>query len=209
MIFKDVLFESNNALDIPTLAIECQAKELILPIAPYGANARARHKMATAHFYSDDYRWSAIWKYPERPLESGATALVEPNYSLHDQTPIAYGLSLIYKKRWLARAWQTTGALIWADLFVAPKFAEYNRLGIPEGWNAFFTRGDDYIDGRLEADYEVAQQISGCDHPNIVYYGGGARTREFCEKKNVIFLEDFFTAKKSNNQKINLLWVDN
>ncbi|MBQ5635430.1 MAG: DUF4417 domain-containing protein [Alistipes sp.] len=191
----DLLFPTNNQYDIPTLLPDLQAANVELPIIPWGANSRRRTKAKTVHFYIEDYRFEAVWKHPEQVLATGCNAIVEPNYSLHDQTPIAYGLNLIYKKRWLARWWQDCGVAIYVDLFVAPKFKEFNLLGVPKGWNAFFTRGESYIDGRLQADFETAQQISGKDHPNIVVYGGGNNIKSLCEKKNILFIEDFMTAK--------------
>ena len=73
------------------------------------------------HFYVDDYRFDAIWKDPAKVLKSGVKALVEPNCSLYDTTPIAYGLHQIYKKRWIARYFQECGILIYADLNVSIK----------------------------------------------------------------------------------------
>ena len=48
---------------------------------------------STYHFYVDDYRFEAIWKDPIKVLTSGVKALVEPNLSVYDTTPI---LSLIH-----------------------------------------------------------------------------------------------------------------
>lgn len=70
-------------------------------------------------------------------LTSGVKALVEPNLSVYDTTPIAYGLQQIYKKRWISRYFQECGIKVYADLNVSVKFKEYNKLGLPKGYNAF------------------------------------------------------------------------
>jgi hypothetical protein len=131
---------------------------------------------------------------------SGVQALVEPNLSLFDTTPVAYGLQQIYKKRWISRYFQECGIKVYADLNVSRKFQEYNKLGIPEGYNAFFTRG--YADriSTLEEEIEIARQISGLDNPNLIVYGGGAKVHEVCAKHNLVYVEQYMQAKKNGKE---------
>lgn len=195
-MLKDVLYPSNNKFDIPTLLLEKQAGHLEMPLSPWGANSRLRKDVATYHFYVDDYRFEKLFKDPVNLLMSGCKAIVEPNCSCHDQTPVAYGISLIYKKRWLARYFQECGVSVYADLNVSHKFIEYNKMGIPKGYNAFFTRG---LDGWLESlklDLQVAQEISGLEAPNLVVYGGGDEIQEFCQEHGLLYVTDFINAKK-------------
>lgn len=195
-MLKDVLYPANNPFDIPTLLLDGQAGFLETPLSPWGANSRLRKDVATYHFYVDDYRFEALFKDPVKLIMSGCKAIVEPNCSCHDQTPIAYGISLIYKKRWLARYLQECGVKVYADLNVSHKFIEYNKMGIPKGYNAFFTRG---LDGWLESlklDLHVAQEISGLDQPNLIVYGGGDEIQAFCQEHNLLYVTDFINAKK-------------
>lgn len=196
-MLSDCLYESNNIYDIPTLRLDMQAGKVILPLAPWGADSRLRKDISTYHFYVEDYRFEAIWKDPTKVLMSGVQALVEPNLSLFDTTPVAYGLQQIYKKRWIARYFQECGIKVYADLNVSRKFQEYNKLGIPEGYNAFFTRG--YADriATLEEEIEIARQISGFDNPNLIVYGGGAKVHEVCAKYNLVYVEQYMQAKKN------------
>ena len=195
-MFKDVLYESNNPFEIPNLLLERQAGKLELPLSPWGANSRLRKDVATYHFYVDDYRFEALFKDPINLLTSGCRAIVEPNCSLHDQTPIAWGLQLIYKKRWLSRYLQECGIDVYADLNVSHKFIEYNKMGIPKGYNAFFTRGLTGWVESLKSDLQVAQEISGLERPNLIVYGGGADIREFCQEHSLLYVTDFINAKK-------------
>lgn len=195
-MFKDCLYASNNPFDIPTLDLKMQAGNLELPLSPWGANSRLRKDVTTYHFYVDDYRFEHLFKDPIKLLMSGCRAIVEPNCSCHDQTPIAWGIQLIYKKRWLARYFQECGIKVYADLNVSHKFIEYNKMGIPEGWNAFFTRGLDDWMASLESDYQVAKEISGLDTPNLIVYGGGKEVQKFCQKHNLLYVTDFINAKK-------------
>lgn len=195
-MFKDVLYASDNDFDIPTLLTEQMAGKLELPFSPWGANSRLRKDVTTYHFYVDDYRFEHLFKDPVKLLMSGCKAVVEPNCSCHDQTPIAWGIQLIYKKRWLARYFQECGIKVYADLNVAHKFIEYNKMGIPKGYNAFFTRGLDGWMDSLESDLAVAQEISGLECPNLVVYGGGKEIKKFCQEHNLLYVSDFINAKK-------------
>ena len=195
MMIKDCLFESDNDFEIPNLLLTGQAGKLELPLSPWGANSRLRKDVSTYHFYVDDYRFNNLWKDPINLLSSGCKSIVEPNCSLHDQTPISFGLHLIYKKRWLARYCQECGMKVYADLNVARKFVEYNKMGIPKGYNAFFTRGLDGWVSALECDLNVARQISGVNNPNLIVYGGGNEIKEFCKKNGLLYVTDFIHTK--------------
>lgn len=195
-MFKDVLYESDNIYDIPNLLLDMQAGHLETPFTPWGANSRLRKDVATYHFYVDDYRFEKLWKDPINLLTSGCRAIVEPNCSCHDQTPIAWGIQLIYKKRWLARYLQECGVKVYADLNVSHKFIEYNKMGIPKGYNAFFTRGLDGWMESLKLDLQVAQEISGLERPNLIVYGGGDEIQKFCRKNGLLYVTDFINAKK-------------
>lgn len=191
----DYLYPSDNYFDIPCLLLESQATNLELPFAPIGSGRKSMIAK-TLHFYVDDYRFSTIWNNPGKILNGITKQVVEVNYSLFHTTPIARGVERIYKKRWLARYWQNCGLKVFVDLNVNPKFADLNCLGIPNGYNAFCTRG---YKGRLQGlkqEYKIARRISGCDIPNLIVYGGGEEIHEYCMAKSLLYVEDFMTAKK-------------
>lgn len=191
----DCIYNSNNIYDIPTLRVELQAKELMLPFKPYGAEKRTNGGVGTYHFYVDDYRFEAIWKNPVNILKSGCTQIVEPNLSLYDTTPISYGLFLIYKKRWISRFFQEKGIRVYADLNVSDKFINYNVMGIPDGYNSFCTRGYTERLEYLKKELHIAQKISGLKEPNLLVYGGGKEIKEFCAENNLTFVKDFVNSK--------------
>lgn len=192
----DLLFPSDNDYDIPCLLTERMAGRLELPITPWGANSRLKKGVTTYHFYVDDYRFERLFRDPSRLLTCGCRSIVEPDCSLHDQTPVAWGLQLIYKKRWLARYCQEVGIDIYVDLNVAPKFSEWNLLGVPQGWNAFFTRGAYASQDILQHDLDTARRISGQDTPNLIVYGGGRKAKTFCQQNGLLYIEQFMTAKR-------------
>ena len=115
------------------------------------------------------------------------------------RSPLAQGLDLIYKKRWLARYFQECGINVYADLNVSSKFYEVNRLGIPIGYNAFATRGTRGHLAELEAELMIAREISGQSIPNLIVYGGGQEIHEFCNRNSLVYIHDFMTEKGGRN----------
>lgn len=192
MMLKDRIYDSNNEFEIPNLLLSEQAdKGIVLPFSAWGADTRQKKGVSTYHFYVDDYRFEAIWKNPIQVLESGVQALVEPNLSLFDTTPIAYGMHQIYKKRWISRYFQECGIKVYADLNVAKKFQRYNMLGIPKGYNAFATRGYADREEYLKEEIKIAQEISGNEIPNMIVYGGGESIKKLCTEYSVLYVEQF------------------
>lgn len=195
------IFASDNEYEIPNLLLSRQPSNgLLLPFAPWGAAPRCKKGISTYHFYVDDYRFENIWKRPDKITFSGCRELVEPNFTLHLNLPLAYGLHLIYKKRWLARWFQEMGIAVWVDLKVSDKYREYNLLGVPDGYNAFATRG--YSDNipSLETELAIAQRVSGCDTPNMLVYGGGKKAQEFCAKHGLIYSECIMSTRRKEGK---------
>ena len=192
----DYVYPTNNQYEIPILLTDNQPVHLELPFTPWGVESRHKVGITTYHFYVDDYRFEKLFKDPLLLLLSGCKAVVEPNCSIHDQTPIAYGIYQIYRKRYLARYLQECGIQIWADLNVSPRFEDYNRLGIPDGYNAFFTRGVTGWIETLERHYNMAQKISGLDNPNMCVYGGGKDIEQWCHERGIVYLAEYINKAK-------------
>lgn len=194
----DTLFPSNNALEIPTLDIEMQAKFAAIPFLCFGEQKRTldMQNTGTLHFYTDDYRFSAVYDHPERILKHRPMNMVEPNYSLFNETPLAFGLQAIYKKRMLARQMQTKGIRIFADLNVANKWYKLNLLGIPTGWSSFCTRGYSDRLEYLDFEWQMARQIAGGNPLTFVVYGGGALVRQFCAERGLVYVNPIVVLKQ-------------
>jgi hypothetical protein len=179
----DAIWPSDNEWGIPMLDITRQADAFDLPIETWGAKARGT-KAGTLHFYTEDYRFSAVWTDPTRPLESGCINIVEPNYSVYDQVPRAIALWATYRKRWLARYWQSLGVRIFVDLNVARPYDDINLLGVPKGWRAYATRG---YSNRLQAlaeELEITKSHAG-DSVLFMVYGGGLDVKTWCEDRAI------------------------
>ena len=196
----DFVYPSNNEFDIPTLLTDNMPVHLELPLNPWGAEARYKKGITTYHFYVDDYRFEQLFKDPIKLLESGCKAIVEPNCSIHDQTPMAYAIWQTYRKRYLCRYLQECGLQIWVDLNVSPHFEEINALGVPEGYNAFCTRGVTGWLNTTERHWEMAKRISGLDKPNMFVYGGGDDVAEWCKAHDVVHVKEFINRNTSKDK---------
>ena len=197
----DFLYPSNNQFEIPTLLSDNQPVHLELPFTPWGVEGRYKKGITTYHFYVEDYRFEQLFKNPILLLQSGCKAVVEPNCSIHDQTPVAFAIWQIYRKRYLARYLQECGMQVWVDLNVSHRFAEYNLMGIPEGYNAFFTRGVSGWQPHLELNLEMAQRISGRKEPNMYVYGGGKDIEAWCQEHGIRYLAEFMSHLRTKKDK--------
>ena len=193
----DCLFPSDNDYEVPVLDLNMQAKYLEIPFLCFGEQKRT-HKMngaGTLHFYTDDYRFSTIYTHPEKIVKYDPANMVEPNFSLYYDTPVAFGLQAVYKKRMVARMMQSKGIRIFVDLNVSPKFYEINLLGVPEGWSAFCTRGyEDRLD-QLEFELDMAKTIAKGNELTFAVYGGGEVIRNFCKSKGLVYVTPVIIIK--------------
>jgi hypothetical protein len=199
----DFLYPSDNEYEIPLLSTDNQPVHLELPFTPWGVEGRYKKGITTYHFYVDDYRFEQLYKNPILLLQSGCRAVVEPNNSIHDQTPTAYAIYQIYRKRYLARYLQDCGLQVWVDLNVSPRFMDLNLMGVPDGYNAFFSRGGfNNWEPFLELCLEKAQQKSGREQPNLVIYGGGKDVEEWCRQKGLVYQYEYMTKKKQKSDRV-------
>lgn len=106
------LFPTDNRLEIPNLLLERQAQVVTIPAICYG-EMRRTYKLngrGLLHFYTEDYRFNAIYKDMSKVLTINPAAVIEPNFSVYNDTPVAFGLQNIYKKdKWVGNSkhWAT------------------------------------------------------------------------------------------------------
>lgn len=150
----DCFLPTDNQMEIPTLSLDVQPTQVEIPFLCYGEQKRSKDMRGSGvlHFYTDDYRWQSIYEHPEKILRHNPGAIVEPNFSLFNETPVAFGLQAVYKKRWVGRALQDRGIPVFVDLNVANKWYAINLFGVPKGYGAYCTRG--YSDRLPALEYE-------------------------------------------------------
>lgn len=133
----DCIFPTDNEAEIPCLRLDMQPKFCDIPFLCFGEQKRTyqMNGCGTLHFYTDDYRFSSVYDHPEKIMQHNPANVVEPNYSLFAETPVAFGLQAIYKKRFIGRALQERGFRVFVDLNVASKFYKLNMIGVPFGYS--------------------------------------------------------------------------
>lgn len=188
----DCLFPSDNDLGIPTLDASMQGDYLDLPFQVYNDTSLKKLRAAggTVSFYTEDRRFVDLWRDPTKILNSKIISVVEPNFSVYSQQPPAVAVWATYRKRWLARYWQSQGLRVWVDLNVAPRFAALNLAGVPCGWKAYMTRG--YNERCAAIDYEMAlaRQKAGSENIRFVVYGGGREVDNYCRDRGLLHVQE-------------------
>lgn len=199
MTIPDQLFPTDNDFEIPVLDIDMQAKDVQIPFLCYGEQKRTYNLggTGTLHFYTDDYRFTSVFEHPEKVYAQHNPAnIVEPNFSLFNETPISFGMQALYKKRWIAKAMQTKGIGVFVDLNVAQKWYQLNMIGVPRGWRAFATRGYSDRLHNLAFEYSIAKDWAEGETPIFVIYGGGNECRRFAQKYGCVYINPVLTTKK-------------
>ena len=199
----DCLFPTDNNLEIPELRSDMQAEFCEIPFVCFGETARTYQMKGTGtlHFYTDDYRFNSLYDHPDKILRMDPSNIVEPNYSVFTDTPIAFGLQAIYRKRWIARMMQEHGIRVFVDLNVAPKYYQVNLYGVPQGWRSFCTRGSEDRMSQLDNEFNLAKMRRGGDDILFVCYGGGEKCREWCQVHHAVYVNPLINYKNSIKQK--------
>ena len=117
----DSLFPTDNDFEVPSLRLDMAASTCEIPFVCFGEQKRTfkMNGTGTLHFYTDDYRFNAVYEHPEKILQHNPNNIVKPNFSLFNEAPIAFGLQAIYKKRTIAQQMQEQDIKVFVDLNVA------------------------------------------------------------------------------------------
>jgi hypothetical protein len=182
----DTIWPSDNVFGVPNLDASMAANSVPSPVYTWGSIGQTRHMPGTYHFYTHDYKFEPLWRKPGKVTLSGCSTVVEPNFSLTDQTALWLALYHIGRKRWMGRYWQARGLRLLVDLNVDASLNQPveelggirpNLLGVPRGWNAYASRAHCNRPETLEVEYEVAREWSGGSAPLFFVVGGGHRVK--------------------------------
>lgn len=178
----DLLFPSDNEYGIPSLLIQQQQLAVQAPVIVWGSTARDVRTAGTLCFYCDDYRFNALWSHPERVLDTGAGAVVEPNYSVLTDTPVAVALWHTYRKRWLGRFFQNAGMTVWVDLCCPVNLQHINLIGVPRGYQNYATAAWDARVDDLDHELETARNNAAGYPFSFLVYGGGRKVTQWASE---------------------------
>ena len=199
---EDSLFPTDNELEVPILRLDRQPKSCAIPFVLFGEARRSFNMGGTGTlcFYTEDYRFSTVYEHPEKILKMEPLNVVEPNFSLYDETPIAFGLQQIYKKRFIGRAMQQKGKGVFVDLCCSPKFYKLNLLGVPRGYASFCTRGYSHQVEHLAYELEIAKMVADGNELLFVCYGGGQPCKDFCRQNGLIYVTPVVEVKNRSKR---------
>lgn len=180
---------TNNEWGVPTLNLLYQLQRPPVMIERWGRVARHGTRMPGLwHFYTEDYRFSTVWKNPDMVVKTGCMACIEPNYSTGTNYAKAEVLYNIWQKRWLAAYWQTHGIEIVVDLNVENKFMDIALIGVPKGWRSYAIRLHEAEGYGMESVLEweaLAKEHAGTDDILFMVFSTKQKgVEEICRERN-------------------------
>lgn len=190
LVIPSVHFPGDSEFDIPVLDKTMQPSFLSAPFLPWGCQNREKFMLGTWHFYVEDAKFDSLWKRPNHLLLSQPSAIVEPNWTIPELCPRAALLYQIYRKRLLARYWQSCGVKIWVDLNVHLDYMDFNLLGVPLGWRFYACRGSWDIDGLLSR-WAIAKSHAGTDDIFFLVYAGGKQVESLARLHNWYYFPSY------------------
>ena len=189
----NTIWPSDNEWGVPLLDAEMCAVALDAPLTRWGSVNRYATMRGTWHFFTDDDRFAALWRNPTGVLNSGAVAVVEPNYTAVAGMARAEVLWTIYRKRWLAWWWQSHGLRVWADVNVGAEHQDLALLGVPKGWTAYATRlySGEGLEAAADAVFGRCAERAGTRTGLLfLVYGGGQQVRELAQRRGWLWVAE-------------------
>jgi hypothetical protein len=193
----DLIFPSDNDLGIPTLLPDLQGSADDGPFVRWGSISRRSINRAAWHIYVDDYKFQGLWANAQQVVNTQCRCTVEANFSTAPGQPRAVALWSIFRKRWLARFWQSQGVRIIVDLNVDEEFQVVNLLGVPAGWRSYATRSHKgHGIETIEREHAAAVERAGTDQITFMVFGGGLAVREACASRGWIWTPEDADTKR-------------
>ena len=190
------IFPSSNDWGVPDLDLNMQPDTTDIDWLKWGVQQRTATHDGGIHFYTDDYKFSAVWDKPDGLLETGCSVVIEPNFSTWANMPRALAMTDIYKKRWLARYWQKHGVRLWVDVNTSPHLHDLNFLGVPKEWRYFATRYlASFDDGNVAGydatmkDWQAIVDYTGTEDCVLLVYGARPATFKDAPEQWILQLE--------------------
>lgn len=127
------------------------------------------------HFFCDDFVFENVWKQPTRYIELFKVfgCIVQPDYSLYYDMPVALQIFNKYRNHWLSRYFSFYGVNVIPNINVStPDCWEWSFLGYPKNSVVAFS---DIGSVQLKSDREVLhnaydQMIKVLDPVQILYF---------------------------------------
>lgn len=184
---------TENEWGVPELSLALQMRKPPVLVERWGRIARHGTRMPGLwHFYTDDYKFTGVWKNPDSVVKSGAIAAIEPNFSTGQNYAKAEVLYNIWQKRWLASYWQTRGIEIVVDLNIEPIFADIALLGVPKGWRSYAVRMHDkegYDINKVIEWERIAKEHAESDDILLMVFATTKKGEEICAERGWYYMK--------------------
>src|SRR5262249_50434242 len=102
----------------------------------------------------------------------------------------------IYRKRWLARYWQSRGVRIFCDTNVDASLLDPHPqcgglrpalLGVPPGWRSYASRAHANSPGSLLHEWAIVQEYAAPSRPTFLVVGGGKEVQSLAHKEGWVW----------------------
>lgn len=196
---KEMVFPGST-YGIPMLDITMQADAVTVPFCVWGRSSRTTNPGGTYCFYTNDYKFSALWKHPWSLCNSGSVASVEVNFSTNPLQPEAVVIYNTFRKRWLSRYWQSNGVRMIVDLNVDERWQQINMIGVPPGWGCYSTRAHRGSNDQIVSAYSAALERCGTIPKLFIVYGGGQEIQKLSESNGWLWIPECMSAVKAGKE---------
>lgn len=202
MLFPRYKFSTNPVTGIPVL-LPRFSSELTLPFVAWGSRSRYAAFTGTYHFFVDDFRFEALWNCPDKitGLNFKETILVEPDFSIPDDSDFPIFLYQLYRRRYLSRYWQSLGFRIIPNISAHSEFVSSVFDGISKDCQLYVTSGIATIPDLVSMQFDFIPS----DSASLIVCGGNKAVRSFCESTNrIIWVPAHRQAVREiiNNQEV-------
>lgn len=127
------------------------------------------------HFFCDDFVFENVWKQPSRYIELFKVfgAVIQPDFSLFYDMPVALQIFNKYRNHWLAKYYSFHGVNVIPNINVStPECWEWSFLGLPTHSVVAFS---DIGSMQLKSDREVLfmaydEMIRALDPVQVLYF---------------------------------------
>lgn len=156
------------------------------------------------HFFIDDYQFERIWNQPDRYMDalSQFSCVLEPNFSLYFDMPMAMKIWNIYRTRFIGQMMQDYGinvipTLCWAE----EETLKFALDGIEPGGTVAVSTVSMLKDKKLRADFtsQLGEVLKRLTPSFVVLYGNRKFDYDFpCDS---VYIENSITKRMNEMKK--------
>jgi len=175
----------------------------------HGSNKHPEGMRSIRAFYVDDYRFERIWNDAVAFIfdmqKVGHVGLLEPDFSLWSDMPVAVQLYNVFRSRWCARYWQEAGFKIIPSLKWATEASyPFSTAGLPKRVPLASVQCRTTNNGKANTKFlaGLRHQLEAVEIDTLMVYGGQEHPRLFDGLKCKTILLPSWTSRRNQLRKI-------